>query len=46
MSKNYFEETLYKASSTCDGSFKYISEFSKIYPFATENVSGYIDYFD
>lgn len=46
MSKNYFEETLYKASSTCDGSFKYISEFSKIYPFATENVSGYIDYFE
>ena len=46
MSKNYFEETLYKASSTCDGSFRYISEFSKIYPFTTENIAGYIDYFD
>ena len=46
MSKNYFEETLYKASSTCDGSFRYISEFSKIYQFTTENIAGYIDYFD
>ena len=38
--------SLYKASSTCDGSFRYISEFSKIYPFTTENISGYINYFD
>ena len=48
MSKNkpYFEETLYKASSICKGKFLYTTEFSKIYPFTTENISGYIDYFD
>ena len=48
MSKNkpYFEETLYKASSICEGKFLYTTEFSKIYPFTTENISGYIDYFD
>ena len=48
MSKNkpYFEESLYKASSICEGKFLYTTEFSKIYPFTTENISGYIDYFD
>lgn len=48
MSKNklYFEETLHKASSICEGKFQYTTEFSRIYPFTTENVSGYIDYFD
>ena len=48
MSKNkpYFEETLYKASSICEGKFLYTTEFSKIYSFTTENISGYIDYFD
>ena len=40
------ENNLYKATSICDGKFRYISEFSRIYPFTTENVSGYIDLFD
>jgi len=41
-----FNENLYNASSICEGRFCYNSEFSRIYSFATENVSGYIDYFD
>ena len=40
------DENLYKASSICDGKFLYNSEFSKIYTFTTENVSGYIDFFN
>lgn len=39
-------DSIYKASTICDGKFYYVSEFSKIYTFTTENVSGYIDYFD
>ena len=41
-----FNDALYKASMTCEGKLYYISEFSKIYTFTTENISGYIDYFD
>ena len=41
-----FEKNLYNASSICEGNFCYISSFSRIYPFVTENVAGYIDYFD
>jgi len=41
-----FENSLCKAISTCDGKFFCNSEFSRIYSFATENVSGYVDYFD
>lgn len=40
------DENLYRATSICDGKFLYTSEFSKIYTFTTENISGYIDYFD
>ena len=41
-----FENNLYSASSICEGKFCYNSEFSRIYSFATENIAGYIDYFD
>ena len=42
-----FEKNLYNASLICEGKFCYSpSGFSRIYSFATENVSGYIDYFD
>lgn len=41
-----FETKLYKASAICDGHFKYLDEFSKMYTFCTENVSGYMKYFD
>ena len=41
-----FETKLHKASSICGGSFNYSSEFSRIYTFTTENISGYINYFD
>ena len=41
-----FNNALPKASITCEGKLYYISEFSKIYTFTTENISGYIDYFD
>ena len=42
-----FEKNLYNASSICEGKFCYSSSgFSRIYSFATENVAGYIDYFD
>lgn len=41
-----FDENLFKASSICEGNFCYNTEFSSIYTFTTENVSGYIDYFD
>ncbi len=43
---NSFEINLDRAISLCDGDFKYITDFFRIYSFATENVSGYIDYFD
>lgn len=41
-----FNDNLYRASSICEGKFCYNSEFSRMYSFATENVSGYIDYFN
>jgi len=41
-----FSENLCNASSVCDGIFNYSSEFSRIYTFTTENISGYIDYFN
>lgn len=37
---------IYKAKSLCDGRYTYVKEFGKIYTFTTENISGYIDYFD
>ena len=46
MSNNSFDKNLYSALSICDGKFCYDTEFSRIYTFATENVSGYVDYFD
>ena len=39
-------QNLYRATSICEGKFCYSTEFSKIYTFTTENISGYIDYFD
>ena len=41
-----FEPILHKASSICDGDLKYLTEYSKIYTFTTENISGYIEHFD
>ena len=41
-----FETKLYKASAICCGHFKYLDEFSKMYTFCTENVSGYMKHFD
>lgn len=44
-----FETNLYKALSICGesrGSFKYLTEYSKIYTFTTENINGYMEYFD
>lgn len=41
-----FNNVLHKALSTCEGTFNYYSEFSRIYTFTTENISGYIDYFN
>lgn len=41
-----FETKLYKASSICDGKFVFSTRYSKIYSFTTENIDGYIKYFD
>ena len=41
-----FDDNLDKASSICEGMFYYNHEFSRIYTFTTENISGYIDFFD
>lgn len=42
-----FETDLVRATSICDGLFRsYEGEFSRVYPFTTENISGYIDLFD
>ena len=41
-----FDTKLFKASEICEGHFKYLDEFSKIYTFSTENVSGYMKHFD
>ena len=43
---NNFEPNLSNAMNMCGGKIGYYSEFSKIYPFTTENISGYINYFD
>ena len=41
-----FDANLYRALSICDGDFRYLSEYSKVYTFTTENISGYIEYLD
>ena len=41
-----FETNLYNSLSICDGNFTHLTEYSKIYPFTTENINGYIKYFD
>ena len=41
-----FETNLSKALSMCDGSFVHLTEYSKMYTFTTENISGYLKYFD
>lgn len=41
-----FEKNLFAVSSVCNGDHCFGEEFSKIYSFTTENISGYIDYFD
>lgn len=41
-----FETRLHKASSICGGDFRYLKEYSKVYAFTTENINGYIKYFD
>ena len=41
-----FNDNLCNAASICNGMFCYNTEFSRIYTFTTENISGYIDYFD
>ena len=47
---NYFESVLTNAILRCEGKYTYDDEcrqgFSRIYPFTTENISGYIDKFD
>ena len=47
---NYFERNLANAILECDGmyvkDFDSCQGFSKIYPFTTENISGYINKFD
>ena len=40
------ETNLYRALSICDGDFTYLTEYSKIYTFTTENINDYIKYFD
>lgn len=41
-----FESTLYKAMSLCEGNILFDDTFSSIYTFTTENVNGYMKYFD
>ena len=40
------ESTLSKALSICEGNYKHLFDYSKIYSFTTENIDGYINYFD
>ena len=44
------EETLYTAKERCKGNIiideASMNGFEEIYPFTTENIAGYIDYFD
>lgn len=41
-----YNDNLDRSSSICERMFYYNHGFSRIYTFTTENVSGYIDYFD
>lgn len=41
-----FENNLSNVISIFEGKLHYNSEFSRIYSFTTENIAGYIDYFD
>lgn len=41
-----FETILNKAISTCEDNFRYSNEFSRLYTFTTENISGYLKYFN
>lgn len=41
-----FNYNLYKASLICEGTYLYATEFSRIYTFTTENIKGYINYFN
>ena len=43
---NRVDEDLIKAISMCNREFTYRSQFSSIFSFTTETISGYIDYFD
>ena len=43
---NNLELNLMKAKSICDGKFIYCEPYSRIYTFTTENINGYIKYFD
>lgn len=43
---NNLELNLMKAKSICDGKFIYCEPYSRIYTFTTENINGYINYFD
>lgn len=43
---NNLEFNLMKAKSICDGKFIYCEPYSRIYTFTTENINGYIKYFD
>ena len=40
------EEAKYSAIKRCENIFVDDKEFDQIYPFTTENIAGYIDYFD
>jgi len=43
---NSLEERLKKAKSLCAGSLNYYVRFCRVYSFTTENISGYMPYFD
>ena len=40
---NNLESNLNKALSICNNDITYLTEYSKIYTFTTENINGYID---
>lgn len=43
---NYFENVLMNATNICNGNVGYQNRFDRIYPFTTENISGYISIFE
>lgn len=43
---NNLDFNLLRAKSICDGKFIYCEPYSRIYTFTTENINGYIKYFD